>query len=121
MDVFTDGSHRPRSDQRYVSIAALVAAQGLDLTSTLYGLRSAGAVELNPIAAAAMTRLGEVPGLLVLTCVGILAAVAVTETVARRYGDSFLGAGRVRWLGYAPHVSISVAAALNNLFVASVA
>lgn len=111
---------RPSNDQQFVAIAALVAAQGLDLATTLYGLRAAEIVELNPIAAAAMAGLGRVPGLLCLACLTVLAAIAITETATYRYGDAWLSSEHVRWLGYAPHVAISVAAALNNVVVASV-
>lgn len=120
MDVHAGDGRPSTTDQRAVGIAALVSAQGLDIASTLYGLRSPGLVELNPVAAGAMTALGTAPGLLVLAGVTVLAAVAVTETAARRFGDAFLGAGRIRWLGYAPHVVASLAAALNNLLVAGV-
>lgn len=110
----------PTGEGRLVPVATLVAAQSLDLASTLYGLQSAPMVELNPVAATVMARLGPFLGLLCLAVVATLAAVVVTETATSRYGDTVLSASEVRWLGYAPHVSISVAAALNNLFVASV-
>lgn len=110
---------RPPDDQQFVAIAALVAAQGLDLATTLYGLQSAEMVELNPVAATAMEGLGRFPGLLCLACLTVLAATAVTETATSRYGGAWLPSNRIRWLGYAPHVVISAAAALNNLVVAS--
>ena len=110
----------PTGEGRLLPVATLVAAQLLDLASTLYGLRSAPMVELNPVAATVMARLGPFPGLLCLAAVATLAAVVVTETATSRYGDTVLEPGQLRWLGYAPHVSISVAAALNNLFVACV-
>lgn len=109
---------RPQNDQQFVAIAALVAAQGLDVATTLYGLRSAGLVELNPVAATAMASLGRLPGLLCLASLTVLAAVAVTETTTRRFGGAWLPSNRVRWLGYAPHVLISALAALHNLIVA---
>ena len=121
MDGHAGGGRPATADQRAVGIAALVAAQGLDTASTLYGLRTAGLIELNPVAAGAMRALGTAPGLLALAGVTVLVAVAVTETAARRYGDAVLGAGRVRWLGYAPLVVTSLGAALNNLLVAGLA
>jgi hypothetical protein len=108
-------------EHRYVAIAALVAAQGLDISTTLYGLQYRGMVELNPVAATAMGRLGRTPGLLSLACLTILAAIAITEVATARYGGSILPADSVRWLGYAPHVTISVLAAVNNLLVATTA
>ena len=113
----TDDSSGSPDDHRAVAVGALVAAQGLDLATTLHGLRSAGVVERNPLAVAAMARFGRLPGLLCLTLVGLLAAVVVTELTVRRYGDAFLGPARVRWVGYAPLVLLSTAAALNNLLV----
>lgn len=120
MDAMTGGPPVPTGGRRWLPVGTLVVAQGLDVASTLYGLRSAPLVELNPVAAAAMASLGPFLGLFCLACVATLAAVVVTETATRRYGDTVLAAGQLRWLGYAPHVSISVAAALNNLVVASV-
>lgn len=111
---------RASVEDRWLPVATLVGAQALDVASTLYGLRAAPMVELNPVAAAAMTRLGRFPGLCCVALATTLAAVIVTETATRRYGDTVLPAVQLRWLGYAPHVSISVAAALSNLFVASV-
>ena len=119
MDPDRGGALGRADDQRGVCIGALLAAQGLDVSTTLYGLRSPEIAELNPVAAAAMARLGEVPGLLCLAFVAIVAVVVVTETAARRYGPAVLGPDRVRWLGYAPHVALSVAAALNNVLVAT--
>lgn len=107
------------NDHRYVAVATLIAAQGLDISTTLYGLQSSGTVELNPIVAAAMAELGRLPGLLSLACLTILAAVAITEVTTARYGGSVLPANRLRWLGYAPHVAFSVLAAANNLAVAT--
>lgn len=113
------GEGRPSTAGRPLGgIVALVGAKGLDVASTLYGLRSAGLVELNPVAAGAMDALGTAPGLVALAGVTVLVAVAVTETAARRYGDAVLGPSRLRWLGYAPHVVASLAAALNNLLLA---
>lgn len=111
------GAPRSSNDQQFVAITALVATQGLDVATTLYGLQTGRVVELNPVVAAAMDGLGRVPGLLCLGCLTVLAAVAITETTARRYGDAWLSSERVRWLGYAPHVAISSTAALNNVVV----
>lgn len=120
MDRLAGEGRQSTADQQAIGIAALIGAQGIDVASTLYGLRSAGLVELNPVAAGAMSALGTARGLLALAVVTVLVAVAVTETVVRRYGDAVLGPGRLRWLGYAPHVVVSLAAALNNLFLAGV-
>ena len=107
-------------DRRYVGIGALVAAKGLDLSTTLYGLRYAETVELNPVAATAMERLGTLPGLLCLGTLAVLVVVVLTELAVRRYGETYLTAGYVRCLGYLPHVSLWVLAALNNLVVLGV-
>jgi hypothetical protein len=107
-------------DRRCVGIGALVAAKGLDLSTTLYGLRHAGAVELNPVATTAMARLGTLPGLLCLGLLAVLIVVGITETAVRQYEGTFLTAGYVRSLGYLPHVTLWMLATLNNVVVLSV-
>ena len=109
---------RAESGGRQVAVGALVAAKGLDLSTTLYGLRHAGAAELNPVAAAAMARFGTVAGLLSLATLAVLVVVVITELGARRYGETFLTPGYVRWVGYLPHVALWVLASMNNLVVA---
>jgi hypothetical protein len=108
----------PSLEQRPASIGALAAAQGFDVSTTLYGLRSPNVVEANPVAASAMARLGTVPGLLCLAVLAVLTVVAVTETAARRCEGTTLTPGRVRCLGYLPHVAISLAVGLHNLSIA---
>ncbi len=103
--------------QRSVGIGALVASQSLDVVTTLYGLRTADVVELNPIAVAAMAALGRFPGLLLLGSVTLLGIVLVTESATRRWGGTVLGAARLRLLGYGPATAISLLAAVNNAVV----
>lgn len=100
---------------RRAGIGALAAAQGFDLSTTLYGLRSPNVVESNPIVASAMAQLGTVPGLLCLAAVAVVVVAAVTETAVRRCEGTPLTPGRIRCLGYLPHVAVSVGAGLHNL------
>ena len=97
-------------------VPILVFAQGADATTTLYGLTKPGVVELNPLAAAAMSSLGRPIGLFVLTVLTLGLVIACTETMTR-YFSGRIDAATLRYIGYGPHIVIATLVVFNNLIV----
>lgn len=98
-------------------IPALVVAQCADAATTLYGLEKPGVVELNPIVDVAMTTLGAVLGLLVLTVATLCLVVTTIEALVRRFGDTVLTNRQLRHVGYGPHLLLTVGVVSNNVYV----